>query len=128
MGQGMGVATLGLGPAQHYGCPELPPPVVVPWGRGCHNALWGAPAGAEPPVLGVGAEGEVWLLGPGWSAASPACAWPCTPLICSWPLTRRLTSRLDLGPSPSLWTFLASTGLWLTLVAVTGPDPDLACC
>ncbi|PKU36975.1 rho gtpase-activating protein 7-like [Limosa lapponica baueri] len=35
----------------------------------------------------------------------------------------RLTSRLDLGLSSSLWTCLAITRLWLTLVAVTGPDP-----
>lgn len=117
------------------------------WGQLSTNAAEGCPLpwwcrGAEAAIMlcgepqpgltllswGALAEGEVWLLGPGWSAASHACAWPWTPLICTWPLTHRLTSRLDLGPSSSLWTFLAITGLWLTLVAVTGPDPDLACC
>lgn len=40
------------------------------------------------------------------------CAGPCP-----WPA--KLTSQLDLGPASLPWAFLATTGLCLTLVAVT---------
>uniref|UniRef100_A0A8C0EY09 Rho-GAP domain-containing protein n=1 Tax=Bubo bubo TaxID=30461 RepID=A0A8C0EY09_BUBBB len=104
--------SLGLGPAQ-----RLP------------YALVGRPQpGLTIPSRGSGVEVEVLLLGPGQSDSHAcACAWPWTPLIWTWTLTHRLTSRLDFGLSSSLWPCLAITRLWLTLVTVTGPDPDLLC-
>ena len=56
-----------------------------------------------------------------WSLPEPCCNYACH--VPCWSLPSDLTFWLDLRPASSLWTYPATTGLWLTLV----PSLDLFC-
>lgn len=93
----------------------------------CHLGL-----PSTPPEDGPRGSISAWAISPCLSSHSYAClqlrhchtcAWPWTPLI--WIQTCGPTSELDLDSISSQWNCPVMTGLCLTLVTITGPDPDV---
>lgn len=92
-------------------------PSSLSWGL--HHRL--CPQAEEPHLSS--ALGSFWFclscVG-GMLVCSSACLWP----LLIWSQTCRLTSLLDLGCVPSVWTCLVFTGLCLTLAAIIRLDSD----